>query len=136
MATEHLDLWEALIGSRKNALRQASMVGWDTFFQVATRSITLEDLVEKVCRRIGVEGRVIVWEQAEPCMDVDKPHQLELLREDLAKQQRKSDARTKASAKKITRKPAKPAAKPVKKTASPAKKTSTTTARTKAKAGK
>jgi GTP:adenosylcobinamide-phosphate guanylyltransferase len=136
MATEHLDLWEALIGSRKNALRQASMVGWDTFFQVATRSITLEDLVEKVCRRIGVEGRVIVWEQAEPCMDVDKPHQLELLREDLAKQQRKSDARTKVPAKKITRKPAKPAAKPVKKTASPAKKTSTTTARTKAKAGK
>ncbi len=138
MATEHLDLWEALIGSRKNALRQASMVGWDTFFQVATRSITLDDLAEKVARRIGVKGRVIVWDRAEPCMDVDKPHQLELLREDLTKQQRKSVARAKSAAKKTAKQTAKPkpAAKPVKKASSGAKKTSAPAARTRAKAGK
>ena len=138
MATEHLDLWESLIGSRKNALRQASMVGWDTFFQVATRSITLNDLAEKVCSRIGIDGRVIVWEQAEPCMDVDKPHQLELLREDLAKQQRKSVARTRNAAKKTTKPAAKSkaGAKSVKKGAGSPKKTSTSAARSKAKAGK
>lgn len=135
MATEHLDLWESLIGSRKNALRQASMVGWDTFFQVATRSITLEDLAEKVSRRIGIKGRVITWEQAEPCMDVDKPHQLELLRADLAKQQRRSSVKAKSPTKKTTRKPAtaKPAASTVKKGSARTRKVTTPTARTKPK---
>ncbi|HET9911802.1 MAG TPA: NTP transferase domain-containing protein [Anaerolineales bacterium] len=142
MATEpdHMKLWEALIGSRKNALRQVSMVGWDTAFQLLTRSITLDDLVEKACRRIGVKGRVIVWDQAEPCMDVDKPHQLELLREDLAKQQRKSAPRARSAVKKTTttRKPAKskPVTKPVKKGSRGTKKVSTVAARTKLKAGK
>jgi GTP:adenosylcobinamide-phosphate guanylyltransferase len=98
MATEHLDLWESLIGNRKSPLKQASIIGLDTFFQVATRSITLEDLVTKVCSRIGIKGRAIPWPYAEPCMDIDKPHQLELLRNDLAEQQRKSDARAKAAA--------------------------------------
>jgi GTP:adenosylcobinamide-phosphate guanylyltransferase len=142
MATEpdHMKLWEALIGSRKNALRQVSMVGWDTAFQLLTRSITLDDLVEKACRRIGVEGRVIIWDQAEPCMDVDKPHQLELLREDLAKQQRKAAPRARSAVKKTTttRKPAKskPVAKTVKKASSTTKKSSPTAARTRLKAGK
>ena len=86
MATEHLDLWESFIGNRKSPLRQAATIGFDTLFQVATRSITLDQLVEKVCRRIGITGRAIIWDHAEPCMDVDKPHQLELLREDLARQ--------------------------------------------------
>lgn len=89
MATEHLDLWESLIGNRKSPLRQAATIGFDTLFQVATRTITMNDLAEKVSRRIGIKGRVIVWDHAEPCMDIDKPHQLELLRADMASQQRK-----------------------------------------------
>ena len=47
MATEHLDMWESLIGTRKSPLKQASMIGLDTFFQVFTRSITLETLPQK-----------------------------------------------------------------------------------------
>jgi len=100
MATEHLDMWESLIGSRKSPLKQASMIGLDVFFQVRMHSITLEDLVQKVSSRIGIKGRAILWSHAEPCMDVDKPHQLELLRADLAKQQRKSVAKAKADLKK------------------------------------
>jgi GTP:adenosylcobinamide-phosphate guanylyltransferase len=100
MATEHLDMWETLIGSRKSPLKQASIIGLDTFFQVLTRSITLDELVEKVCGRIGIQGRAIRWEHAEPCMDVDKPHQLELVRADLANQQRKAAARARAAARK------------------------------------
>jgi GTP:adenosylcobinamide-phosphate guanylyltransferase len=146
MATEpdHMKLWEALIGSRKNAFRQASMVGWDTAFQLITRSIALDDLVEKACGRIGVKGRVIVWDQAEACMDVDKPHQLELLREDLAKQQRKSAPRTRSTSpvkktvKKTAAKP-KPAAKPAttaKKTTGTSKKAVPLATKTKLKEGK
>jgi len=98
MATEHLDMWESLIGNRKNPLKQASIIGLGIFFQVLTRSITLDDLVAKVSNRIGIKGRAIKFPYAEPCMDVDKPHQLEMLREDLVKQQRKSAAAAKRQA--------------------------------------
>jgi hypothetical protein len=119
MATEHLDMWESLIGSRKSPLRQASLIGFGTLFALFTRRLTLEDAVERVCNRIGIKGRAIVWQHAEPCMDVDKPSQLELLRADLAEQQRKAAPRA-------TRSPAKKAAKTAKprtaaKTAKPKK---------------
>jgi GTP:adenosylcobinamide-phosphate guanylyltransferase len=98
MATEHLEMWESLIGTRKSPLKQAGIIGLGTLWKVLTRSITLDDLVEKVCQRIGIRGRAIVWPYAEPCMDVDKPHQLELLREDLEKSQRKAAAKAKRAA--------------------------------------
>jgi GTP:adenosylcobinamide-phosphate guanylyltransferase len=105
MATEHLDTWESLIGTRKSPLKQAGIIGLDTFFQVFTRSITLEDLVAKISGRLGIQGRAILWPHAEPCMDVDKPHQLELLRADLERQQSEAIKREKAKARR-----AKPAA--------------------------
>jgi len=135
MATEHLDLWESLIGSRKSPLKQASIIGLGTLFQVITRSVTLDDLVEKVCNRINIKGRAIVWPHAEACMDVDKPHQLEIMREDLEKMQRKSavkeNPRKKAVAKSAKPKTAKTvAAKPaVEKKAKATKTTKTTKAK-------
>ncbi len=90
MTTEHLDMWEQLIGNRKSPLRQASVIGLGTLIRVFMRSIGLDELVTTVSERIGIKGRAIVWSHAEACMDVDKPHQLELLRKDLAKQQRKT----------------------------------------------
>jgi GTP:adenosylcobinamide-phosphate guanylyltransferase len=85
MATEHLDMWEELIGNRKSPLKQAATIGFGTLFRVATRSITLDELVRTVTERLDITGRPIIWEHAEPGMDVDKPHQLELIREDLEK---------------------------------------------------
>jgi GTP:adenosylcobinamide-phosphate guanylyltransferase len=98
MATEHLDMWESLIGSRKSPLKQAGIIGFGTLFALFLRRLTLEDAVQRVCERIGIQARAIVWPYAEPCMDVDKPHQLELMRGDLAAQQRKLMAREKAAA--------------------------------------
>lgn len=97
-ATEHLDMWESLIGTRKSPLKQAWIIGLGTLFKVLTRSITLDELVERVCTRIGIKGRAIVWGYAEPCMDVDKPHQLEIMREDLAKSERKAKASARRAA--------------------------------------
>jgi len=85
MATEHLETWEALIGNRKSPLRQAATMGFGTLFLVALRQLTLEDLVKRVCERIGIHGKALVWPWAEAGMDVDKPHQLEIMRADLAK---------------------------------------------------
>ena len=82
---DHLQMWEELIGKRKSPLKQAATIGFGTLFKVATRRITLDDLVATVTKRIGITGRPIIWENAEPGMDVDKPHQLEILREDMEK---------------------------------------------------
>ena len=130
MATEHLDMWESLIGNRKNPLKQASIIGLGIFFQVLTRSITLDDLVAKVSNRIGIKGRAIKFPYAEPCMDVDKPHQLEMLRQDLVKQQRKSVAAAKrqANPKAKTQSDESKAEKPASKSSSGAKKVAALTA--------
>jgi GTP:adenosylcobinamide-phosphate guanylyltransferase len=108
MATEHLDTWEQLIGNRKSPLRQAAVIGWDTLFQLFTRQITLQALADRASERIGIKGRIIIWDKAEPCMDVDKPHQLEIMREDLTPKKRKENAapakKKPAPAKKVTSK--------------------------------
>jgi len=116
MTTDHLETWEELIGNRKNPFRQAAVIGLDTYFQFLTRQFTLQALAQRASERIGMKARAIIWSRAEPCMDVDKPHQLELLRADLARQQRKVSAPLKKSA--PTKKSVK--ARPVKK-AAPAK---------------
>ncbi len=113
--TQHLDTWEELIGNRKSPLRQAAVIGLDIAFKYLTRQFTLQELVQRVSKRIGIKGRAIIWSQAESCMDVDKPHQLELMREDFARQQHKAVAAVRKSLPK--KKSIK--AKPVKKTAAP-----------------
>src|SRR5215213_6903912 len=110
MATEHLDMWESLIGSRKSPLKQASLIGFGTLFALFTRRLTLEDALQRVCERIGINGRAIIWPHAEPCMDVDKPSQLELLRADLAQQQAELAAKPRRTVRKTTARTMKPKA--------------------------
>lgn len=98
MASEHLDVWNSLIANRKNPAAQAGIMGLDTLYLLLTRQATLQDFVERVSKRIGIKGRAIVWPYAEPCMDVDKPNQLEMMRADLEKQVK--SALRKSSAKK------------------------------------
>jgi GTP:adenosylcobinamide-phosphate guanylyltransferase len=83
---EYLDTWQQLIGNRKNPLLQARVIGLDMLFQILFRQLTIDDIIKRVMARIGVRGRAIIWEHAEAGMDVDKPHQLEMLRADLAAQ--------------------------------------------------
>ncbi|MEW6403565.1 MAG: nucleotidyltransferase family protein [Chloroflexota bacterium] len=118
MATEHLDMWERLIGNRKSPLRQAATIGLGTAFLLVTGGLMLDDAVRRVTQRLGIKGRAIIWDHAEPCMDIDKPHQLELLREDLARQERADRPATKKAPAKRTAK-AKPAASKSKKATKP-----------------
>jgi len=129
-------MWESLIGSRKSPLKQASIIGFGTLFALFTRRLTLEDAVQRVCDRIGIKGRAIVWPYAEPCMDVDKPNQLELMQEDLAQQQEQLAVKPRRTVKKTAKKPAKSGAatKTVRKSSSRAKKDVAMKAKTKLKA--
>jgi hypothetical protein len=142
MATEHLDMWESLIGSRKSPLKQASIIGFGTLFALFTRRLTLEDAVRRVGERIGIKGRAIVWPYAEPCMDVDKPSQLDLLREDLEREQEQAQVAVKPKrvVRKTTRKSppsdSKPATKTAKRSPSRPKKDIVAEAKAKLKAEK
>jgi GTP:adenosylcobinamide-phosphate guanylyltransferase len=83
IASTNLDIWKKLIDSRKNPIKQASIIGFDTLLLVLFRRLTMDQMVKQVASRLHVTGRAIVCPYAEIAMDVDKPHQLELMRADL-----------------------------------------------------
>ena len=82
---EQRKTWERIIESRKSPAKQAALIGFDTLLLFLLHAISLEDAVQKVCKRLKLKGRVVRCPYAEVGMDVDKPHQLEMMRLDLAK---------------------------------------------------
>jgi GTP:adenosylcobinamide-phosphate guanylyltransferase len=83
-ASKNMDVWKKLVDSRKNPIKQASIIGLDTLLLVLLRALTIDQMVKKVASRLQLTGRAIVCPYAEIAMDVDKPHQLEMMRADLA----------------------------------------------------
>jgi GTP:adenosylcobinamide-phosphate guanylyltransferase len=81
--TRHEQVWQRLIAARKNVFKQAALIGYDTLFLLLLRLITLEGAVQLASKRLKIKGRAVVCPYAEIGMDVDKPHQLELMRADL-----------------------------------------------------
>lgn len=77
-------LWDKIIASRKNALKQAALIGYDTLLLVMLRLLTVESAVQRVTRRLNLSGRALVCPFAEIGMDVDKPFQYEIMCNDLA----------------------------------------------------
>lgn len=76
--------WDRLIESRKNPAAQASLLGFDIVFRFLFRQLTAEDVIRRVAERLGLRGRALISPFAEIGMDVDKPHQLEMMRAHLA----------------------------------------------------
>jgi GTP:adenosylcobinamide-phosphate guanylyltransferase len=84
LADRDPEIWEKLANARKSAFKQAAMIGFDTLALFIFRRLTVDDAVRRVIRKLGVTGRAIICPYAEVGMDVDKPHQLEMVRQDLA----------------------------------------------------
>ena len=61
------------------------MIGFDTLLYILFRAIKLDKLAIKVSNQLGIPARAVLCPYAEIAMDVDKPHQLELVMEDLEK---------------------------------------------------
>ena len=81
---ENEQLYGRLIAARKNAFKQCAMLGIDLLLLLLLGRLSLKDAEHRVCKRIGVLGRACLSPYAELAMDVDKPHQLELVRQDLS----------------------------------------------------
>ncbi len=84
LVTQQNEIWDKLVAARKNVFKQAALIGYDTLFLLLFRLVSLDGAVRRASQRLNVRGRAIVCPYAEVGMDVDKPHQLELVRADLA----------------------------------------------------
>ncbi len=91
VAEDESGLWEKISNSRKSPLKQAALIGFDTLFLLLFRQLTLEMAVEKITKKLNITGQVFVCPYAEVGMDVDKPHQLEIMRKDFKKRLKKDE---------------------------------------------
>ncbi|KAF0111219.1 MAG: hypothetical protein FD147_1157 [Chloroflexi bacterium] len=76
-------LWKELVRSRKHPLKQAALIGLDSLILMKLGWISLDDMTNRVCRRLGITGKAVRIPFAEVGMDVDKPFQFELVQTDL-----------------------------------------------------
>jgi GTP:adenosylcobinamide-phosphate guanylyltransferase len=83
-------LWERITDSRKSPIKQAGLIGLNTIIPLLFRQLTLEQAASNIMKRFEITGRGVVCPYAEVGMDIDKPHQLEILRADLKKQIKKA----------------------------------------------
>lgn len=83
-ASTNDELWQKIIASRKNVFKQAALIGYDTLVLLLLKRITLDQAVKKVTKKLSISGRPLICPYAEVGMDVDKPHQLEIIRADLS----------------------------------------------------
>lgn len=66
---------------RKHALRMARVLGWRTLLRFATGRLTLSETEAVASRVLGLNGGVYMSPDPELAMDVDKPHQLHMVRQ-------------------------------------------------------
>ena len=78
-------LWRKIIETRKSPIKQALALGVDTMLLILLRALTLAQTERRVCKRLGITGRVIPCPYAELGMDVDKSFQYEIMQRDLTR---------------------------------------------------
>jgi GTP:adenosylcobinamide-phosphate guanylyltransferase len=93
------DLWEKITDARKSPFRQASLIGLNTAIPLLLGRLTLEKALSNIEARFGITGQAPICPYAEVGMDVDKPHQLEMLRADLKKRLKKAEKAARPPAK-------------------------------------
>jgi hypothetical protein len=91
IVNDDTEMWEKITDSRKNPLKQAALIGYDTALLLLTGRLSLQDAETRVMKRMNITGKAVVSPYAEVGMDVDKPHQLEIMRADLAKRNKQAE---------------------------------------------
>jgi hypothetical protein len=90
IVAEDTDIWVKITNSRKSPLKQAALIGFDTAFLLMTGGLTLQKAETNIMTRLKITGKALVCPYAEVGMDVDKPFQLEIMRNDLKKKLKKT----------------------------------------------
>lgn len=76
-------LIDKLMEARKSFWKQVRLLGLKVLVQFALRRLTVADAERHASKALNVRGRAIITPYAEMGMDVDKPHQLEIVRAEL-----------------------------------------------------
>ncbi len=75
--------WQAIVDARKSVLKMAGLAGVDTLLLTALGQMSIPGAEQRVLKKLGVRGRVFIGKYPEAGMDVDKPHQYEIVKRDL-----------------------------------------------------
>jgi GTP:adenosylcobinamide-phosphate guanylyltransferase len=81
VADHNQELWIALTEGRKHAWKLAKTVGFSFLFKLLLRQLRVQDIENKAASIVGRPTRIILTPHAELAMDVDKPRQVEMLRQ-------------------------------------------------------
>lgn len=73
------------VDARKSPLKMASLLGFGFILKLLLGSARLAELEEVAQRILGVTGRVVITQEVEMGIDVDKPSDLELVEQVLAR---------------------------------------------------
>lgn len=84
-AKGNVELFRSLTGSRKNYLAQAQMLGLGFILRFLLRLMTVDEAAERARQRMNLNARVVVTRFAELGMDLDKPHQYDIIKAELEK---------------------------------------------------
>ncbi|MGE5071948.1 MAG: NTP transferase domain-containing protein [Anaerolineae bacterium] len=126
IVNQNSEFWSKLIEARKNPPAQAALIGADIIFKYIFRQLSIDDVIHRVADKLGLKGRALISPYPEIGMDVDKPHQLEIMRADLASRSARAPA-SKTRAAPRTAKKSTASKTTVKPKARPARKTTTRT---------
>ncbi len=83
VVSDYHPAWPRIVAARKSLIRQALLVGLDTFVLVALGRLSIPFGQRRIRERLGVNGRILINPYPEVGMDVDKPRQYEMLRREL-----------------------------------------------------
>lgn len=78
---------QKIIKERKNLYNQAAVVGFDTMALFLFKRLSLEEAECLLSKKLNMKARAMICPFAEMGMDVDKPYQLEQVREHLEKRE-------------------------------------------------
>jgi GTP:adenosylcobinamide-phosphate guanylyltransferase len=80
---KYRELWDDLLDSRKNALKQAARLGPAFFVKLVAHRLSLAELERLAREKFGLNVRALPVDDAEMGMDADKPFQLDICRREL-----------------------------------------------------
>jgi GTP:adenosylcobinamide-phosphate guanylyltransferase len=83
----NVELWDRIVAARKNVFKQAALLGYGNLLLLLSRQLTLAGAIKRVTEKMDITGKAVISPYAELGMDVDKPHQLEIVRAELASTQ-------------------------------------------------
>ena len=114
IVSENSEFWNRVLDAHKNPAAQAALIGPDIIVKYVLGRLTIDDVIHRIADKLGIKGRAIICPYPEVGMDVDKPHQLEIMRAYLGRKPRgASSAAGSASSKSTRAAPKRPATKKV-----------------------